>query len=48
MTFGIVLVVIGSTLLLKALGVIEGFAWDIVFAALLLGIGITMIYKRSR
>jgi len=48
MVFGIVLVIMGSMMLLKALGLIPGFQWDLVLAAFLLGIGITMIWKRTR
>lgn len=48
MIFGIVLVVVGSTLLLKALGLISSFQWDIVFAAFLLGLGLSMIAKRLK
>jgi len=46
MFFGIILIVIGATLLLKALGLIAGFQWDIALAIVLLGIGVSMIWRR--
>ena len=48
MVFGIVLVIMGGMMLLKALGLISGFQWDVVLAAFLLGLGITMIRKRVK
>lgn len=48
MLFGIILIVIGATLLLKALGLLGTFQWDYVFAIIMLAVGFIMIWKRSK
>ena len=44
---GVALIVVGAVFLLKNLGIITGFAWEIVWPILVIAVGAVMIFKRK-
>lgn len=48
MAFGIMLVIVGTVFLLQNLGYFSVEAWNILWPALLIGLGLAMIAKRTR
>ncbi|MEK7168056.1 MAG: DUF5668 domain-containing protein [Patescibacteria group bacterium] len=45
--FGVALIVVGAVFLLKNLGIISGFAWDVVWPILVIVIGAAMLLKKK-
>lgn len=48
MFFGLVLVIIGGILLLESLGVITGDAWKYIWPALIILLGLSILFKPLR
>lgn len=44
---GVALIVVGAVFLLKNLGVISGFAWDVVWPILVIVAGAVMVFRRK-
>lgn len=48
MWFGVAIIVVGVVLLLQNLGLVSGGAWDLIWPALIVLIGISILAKRDR
>jgi len=48
MWFGVAIIIVGVVLLLQNLGLVSGGAWDIIWPALIVLIGASILAKRDR
>ena len=48
MWFGVAIIIVGVVLLLQNLGLVSGGAWDIIWPALIVIIGASILAKRDR
>jgi len=44
--FGVALIIVGAIFLLKGLGLLSMFQWDLIWPVVLIVIGILMVFKR--
>ena len=47
MIFGLILLIIGVVFLLQNLGYISGAAWSIIWPAILIVLGLALVFKRK-
>lgn len=48
MWFGVAIIIVGVVLLLQNLGLVSGGAWDIIWPALIILLGVSILARRDR